>query len=151
MENHKVTEAKQYASVGKNKKVENTKRVDWERWDYQSYSLDSHWDLKAIHRIRTSKGSRARHVPQEKSSLCTRNPSWYRSFILIQPSNAYTPLTNKLWSCSQSSFHFSPQANVCPAWWCCTTHRQIMHAHLKEHPCMYSWNKGISSKFSKLK
>lgn len=31
MENHKVTEAKQYASVGKNKKVENIVRVDWGR------------------------------------------------------------------------------------------------------------------------
>lgn len=122
-----------------------------ERGDYQFYTPDSHWGLKAIHRIKTSKGSRAWQVPKVKSPLCIRNINWFKSFISIEPPHACAPLTNKLWNYSQSGLHFSSQANVYPAQWCCITHRQTTHAHLKEHSCTYSWSKGISSKFSKLK
>lgn len=54
-----------------------------ERGDHQLYSLDSHWNLKAIHRLETRKGSWAWQVPKVKSSLCMRNINWYKSFISI--------------------------------------------------------------------
>lgn len=71
MENHKLTEAQQYASVGKTKKFANVERADWEREDYQFYSLDSHRDLKAAHGIKMSKWTRhGTCLKWRKSSLC---------------------------------------------------------------------------------